>query len=105
MYAAGDIVDFPVKQGGVAAQLADVAATSISSLVGADVQAVPFDPVLRGLLLTGDQDRALRFEAGAVTTVGAEEQGKIASRYLAPFLADIAGKDIANLTTGASSQR
>ena len=39
MYAAGDIVDFPVKQGGVAAQLADVAATSISSRVGAAVQA------------------------------------------------------------------
>ena len=90
MYAAGDIVDFPVKQGGVAAQLADVAATSISSLAGAAVQAVPFDPVLRGLLLTGDPDRALRFEAGGVTTVGAHEQGKIASRYLAPFLADSA---------------
>ena len=46
--------------------------------------------MLRGLLLTGDQDRALRFEAGGVTTVGAEEQGKIASRYLSPFLADSA---------------
>ena len=105
VYAAGDIVDFPVKQGGIAAQLADVAAMSISSLAGADVRAVPFDPVLRGLLLTGDADRAVRFEAGGVSTVGAHEQGKIASRYLTPFLADGAGKDIANVTTGASSQR
>ena len=86
VYAAGDIVDFPVKQGGIAAQLADVAATSISSLVGADVQAVPFEPVLQGLLLTGDPDRSLRFEAGGGLSVGAEEHGKIAARYLAPFL-------------------
>ena len=90
VYAAGDIVDFPVKQGGVGAQLADVAATAISSRAGAAVQAEPFDPVLGGLLLTGDPDRALRFEAGGVTTVGAHEQGKIASRYLAPFLAETA---------------
>ena len=44
MYAAGDIVDFPVKQGGIATQLADVAAPSISSTVGADVEAERFDP-------------------------------------------------------------
>lgn len=86
VYAAGDIVDFPVKQGGIAAQLADVAAASISSIVGADVQAVPFEPVLHGLLLTGDPDRPLRFEPGGALYVGAEAQGKIAGRYLAPFL-------------------
>ena len=86
VYAAGDIVDFPVKQGGIAAQLADVAATSIASLVGADVQAVPFEPVLEGLLLTGDPDRSLRFEPGGVLNFSAEQQGKIAGRHLAPFL-------------------
>jgi sulfide:quinone oxidoreductase len=86
VYAAGDIVDFPLKQGGIAAQLADVAATSIASLVGADVQAVPFEPVLRGLLLTGDPDRSLGFEPSGVRTAGAAKQGKIAGRYLAPFL-------------------
>jgi hypothetical protein len=32
------------------------------------------------------------------------EQAKIASRYLAPFLGDHA-RDIANLTTGVSTQR
>ena len=86
VYAAGDIVDFPVKQGGIAAQLADVAAASISSLVGADVQAAPFEPEPRGMLLTGDSDRSLRFEPGHVRDVGAEQRGKIAGRYLAPFL-------------------
>ena len=86
MYAAGDIVDFPVKQGGIAAQLADVAATAISSLVGADVQAAPFEPELRGLLLTGDSGRSLRLEPGHVADAGAELRGKIAGRYLAPFL-------------------
>ena len=87
VYAAGDIVDFPVKQGGIAAQLADVAATSIASRVDPDVQAVPFEPVLRGLLLTGDPERSLRFEPGGALNAGAEQQGKIAGRYLAPFLA------------------
>jgi len=87
VYAAGDIVDFPVKQGGIAAQLADVAATSIASRVGAAVEEMAFEPVLRGLLLTGDPDRALRFEPGGVLDVGAQQQGKIAGRYLAPFLA------------------
>jgi sulfide:quinone oxidoreductase len=86
VYAAGDIVDFPVKQGGIAAQLADVAAASIASRVGADVPAVPFEPELRGLLLTGDPDHSLRFEPGAVLDAGGEQQDKIAGRYLAPFL-------------------
>ena len=86
VYAAGDIVDFPVKQGGIATQLADVAARSISSIVGADVEAEPFHPVLRALLLTGDPDRSLLFEPDRVLTVGKEQHGKIAGRYLAPFL-------------------
>lgn len=86
VYAAGDVVDFPVKQGGIAAQLADVAATSIASLVGADMRPVAFEPVPRGLLLTGDPDRSLQFEPGCVLSVSTEQHGKIAGRYLAPFL-------------------
>jgi sulfide:quinone oxidoreductase len=88
VYAAGDVVDLPVKQGGVAAELADVVATSISALVGAEVEAVPFEPVLRGLLLTGDPDRSLWLEPSGVLNVRANQRGKIAGHYLAQFLTE-----------------
>ena len=57
VYAAGDITTFPVKQGGLAAQQADVAAEAIAAEAGADVTPRPFHPVLRGLLLTGKEPR------------------------------------------------
>jgi sulfide:quinone oxidoreductase len=52
VYAAGDITTFPVKQGGLAAQQADVAASVIAAAAGAKVAPEPFEPVLRGLLLS-----------------------------------------------------
>ena len=99
MYAAGDIVDFPVKQGSIATQLADVAATSIASRAGADVRPEPFRPVLRGVLLTGDRPRYLRRELSgegeSVAVVGREAlwwpPAKITGRYLTPFLASFSG--------------
>jgi sulfide:quinone oxidoreductase len=51
VWAAGDGTSFPIKQGGLAAQQADAAATAIAAHLGADVFAEPFRPVLRGLLL------------------------------------------------------
>jgi sulfide:quinone oxidoreductase len=51
VWAAGDGTDFPIKQGGLAAQQAGAAAASIAVALGADVRAEPFRPVLRGLLL------------------------------------------------------
>jgi sulfide:quinone oxidoreductase len=53
VYAAGDAIDYPVKQGGLAAQQADAAAESIAARLGAELEPRPFRPVLRGLLLTG----------------------------------------------------
>jgi sulfide:quinone oxidoreductase len=53
VYAAGDAIAYPIKQGGLAAQQADAAAESIAARLGADVDPEPFRPVLRGLLLTG----------------------------------------------------
>src|SRR5690348_12192101 len=53
VWAAGDGIAFPIKQGGLAAQQADAAAESIAALAGADVEPKPFHPVLRGMLLTG----------------------------------------------------
>ena len=54
VYAAGDITSFPVKQGGIATQQADAAASSIAARFGAEVEPTPFRPVLRGLMLSGE---------------------------------------------------
>ncbi len=65
VYAAGDCTAFPLKQGGIAAQQADAAAQSIAAALGADTIPRPFTPVLRGLLLTGDEPSYFRAYPGA----------------------------------------
>jgi sulfide:quinone oxidoreductase len=98
VYAAGDATTFPVKQGGLAAQQADAAAETIAAAAGADVTPKPFDPVLRGLVL-GSSPLFLRSELGggrgARSQAAAEPlwwpAGKIAARYLSPYLAEHAG--------------
>lgn len=95
VYAAGDATDFPLKQGGIAAQQADAAAEAIAAELGGDLEPAPFRPVLRGLLLTGRAPRYLRAEVlagGASRSSAAEEAiwwppAKIAGRRLGPFLA------------------
>jgi sulfide:quinone oxidoreductase len=92
VFAAGDLTDFPVKQGGLATQQADAAAESIAAAAGAHVDPEPFAPVLRGLMLTGLTPRFMRAELGRLeSTVDTEPlwwpPGKIAGRHLGPFLA------------------
>jgi sulfide:quinone oxidoreductase len=92
VYAAGDLSQFPLKQGGTATQQADAAASSIAADAGGAVKPEPFRPVLRGLLLTGLVPRFLRAEAtGAYSVVDTEPlwwpPAKIVGRYLTPFLA------------------
>jgi sulfide:quinone oxidoreductase len=53
VFAAGDATDFPVKHGGIGSQQADTAAAAIAYLAGATAEHDPFQPVLRGVLLTG----------------------------------------------------
>ena len=53
VWAAGDDTDFPLKQGGIATQQADVAARAIAARAGVSVEVEPFRPLLRGILLTG----------------------------------------------------
>jgi sulfide:quinone oxidoreductase len=96
VYAAGDATQFPLKQGGIAAQQADVAATDIALRAGSTVEPTPFRPVLRGLLLTGMAARFLRAEPGtAASSIDTEPlwwpPAKIVGRYLAPFLASKLG--------------
>lgn len=92
VWAAGDLTNFPIKQGGLAAQQADAAAQSIAAHAGADIYPSPFKPVLRGLLLTGLTPRYLRAEPGAEQFAFDTEPlwwppAKIVGRYLGPFLA------------------
>jgi sulfide:quinone oxidoreductase len=99
LYAAGDITNFPVKQGGIATQQADAAAESIAAAVGARITPAPFRPILRGLLLTGASPRFLRRDIaagghGAVTTEPLWwPPTKLVGRQLAPFLAGLAGTE------------
>jgi len=93
VYAAGDGTAFPIKQGGLATQQADAVAETIAAAVGAPIEAEPFRPVLRGMLLTGGDDRFIR---NPIAGGDGEPQvashalwwppSKIAGRYLAPFL-------------------
>ena len=55
VFAAGDATDFAVKHGGISAQQADTAAAGIAHLAGVGEAPPPFEPVLRGMLLTGQK--------------------------------------------------
>jgi sulfide:quinone oxidoreductase len=95
IYAAGDITAFPGKQGGIATEQADAVAEMLASEAGADITPRPFEPVLRGVLMTGADDRFLRADlAGGRGNTGAADTqalwwppAKISGRYLAPYLA------------------
>ena len=95
IYAAGDVTASSIKQGGIATQQADAVASAIAARFGAPVEATPFRPVLRGMLLTGDGARFMRAEVsggrGDRAEVSSEvlwwPEGKIAGRHLSPYLA------------------
>ena len=97
VYAAGDSTAFPVKQGGIAAQQAVAVAQSIAAQAGADITPEPFDPLLRGLLLTGAEEQFLRTDlrGGKGPTSSVAEQplwwppSKLAALYLTPYLAQL----------------
>jgi sulfide:quinone oxidoreductase len=99
VFAAGDITSFSIKQGGIATQQAVVAAEAIAVLAGATLVPHPFRPVLRGLLLTGEEPAYLRRDLGEGGD-GDWASGvpiwwpptKIVGRRLTPFLASIAGE-------------
>lgn len=91
VHAVGDIAAHAVKQGGLAAQQADVAAAVIAAEAGADVRPRPYRPLLRGVLLTGGEARHLRHDPAGASDAADEllwwPPGKIAGRHLAPYLA------------------
>jgi sulfide:quinone oxidoreductase len=97
VYAAGDLTTFPIKQGGLAAQQADVAAHTLAQELGAPVKQVRTPQVLRARLVGGEQPLFLRTEfdwRGNPTNAALEGAGdeqaastaKVLGRYLVPYL-------------------
>jgi sulfide:quinone oxidoreductase len=95
VWAAGDATNFPIKQGGVAAQLAVTAASSIAALAGIELDVRPFAPVLDGVLMTGGTERHMRYRPASDTGGGESSftevprgahPPKIVTRYLEPQL-------------------
>jgi sulfide:quinone oxidoreductase len=100
IFAAGDATDFAVKHGGVAAQQADAAASTIAALAGARVTPEPFHPVIRGQLLTDSKPLYLTSRIVNTRIMGGQGSSseitdtptwspgaEITAKYLAPYLA------------------
>jgi len=103
VYAAGDGTDFPVKLGGLAAEMADAAAEHIAARAGADIEPQPFVPILRGKLLTGAEPRSIR--GGETSSAAADHvlwwpPAKVAARHLAPVLAGEPGEVLLDIEPG-----
>jgi sulfide:quinone oxidoreductase len=90
VYAVGDLASQGLKQGGLAAQQADVAAAVIAAAAGAVVETQPFAPTLRGLLVTGDPIQYLRHDGDGSSEVSEDPlwwpPGKIFARHLGPYI-------------------
>jgi sulfide:quinone oxidoreductase len=101
VYAAGDVTSFPVKQGGLATQQADLIAHGIAERCGVPVRAPRVERVLRARLLGGEHPLFLRVkldEYGQPTAASVQHvehrtiadpedaPGKVFARYLTPFL-------------------
>ena len=100
VYAAGDAIDFPVKQGGLAAQQADSVAEHVAARYGADVEPAPLRPTLRGMLFSGGEPLYMRSNVpGADPDVPGAwyplwwPPTKVAGRYLGPYLFERGGED------------
>jgi sulfide:quinone oxidoreductase len=94
LFAVGDATAGPYKQGGLAAQQADMVAEQIAWQLGAEHPPRPYRPVMRGLLRTADGPRYLRAEPpGEPTSAEVSDQclwwpaSKVAARWLTPWLA------------------
>lgn len=93
VWAAGDATARPLKQGGLAAQQAEVAARSVAAELGAHIAPVPYRPALRGVLLTGRAPSYLRHSTASSVPSAASARplwsapGKVADGRVARYLA------------------
>ncbi|HET9102181.1 MAG TPA: FAD-dependent oxidoreductase [Solirubrobacteraceae bacterium] len=83
VWAAGDATDYPIRHGGVAAQLADtVAAGVLAALTGA-AEPCAFAPTLEAVLLTGGHARGVEPRRGLERLLTrTPAQAKVSARYL-----------------------
>src|SRR5215207_9731305 len=93
VWAVGDMTSWPLKQGGLAAQQADIAAADIAARVaGAAVRVRPFKPKLQGMLLTGEDPLFLERRPHAPPSSEASSAflwwpvQKVAGHHLGPYL-------------------
>lgn len=95
VYAAGDATWYPIKHGGIAAQQADVVAATIAARAGMGTLPEPLRPVIRGMLLTGDDAVYLsaepvgdgQFRSTVSDVCPWDPPTKIVARHLGPYLA------------------
>jgi sulfide:quinone oxidoreductase len=100
IYAAGDATDFPIKHGSLAALQADTIALTIAAVAGAPVDLAPYRPEIRGMLLTGAQPLFLSaqlvagrgFHSEITDTPTWSPATKVAAKYLAPYLDQLAAQ-------------
>ena len=121
VYAAGDLTTFPIKQGGLAAQQADVVAHTLAEQLGVPVKQVRAPHVLRARLIGGERPVFLRTEfdwSGHPTKSALEGAGdeqaasaaKVLGRYLVPYLetretlSDGAGRGRTHAASGRGSE-
>jgi sulfide:quinone oxidoreductase len=93
VWAVGDMTTRPLKQGGLAAQQADVAAADIAAqIAGSDVDVHPYQPKLQGMLLTGADPLYLQRDPHAPVSSEASSQPlwwppqKVVGAHLGPYL-------------------
>ena len=96
VWAVGDMTTRPLKQGGLTAQQADVAAADIAAQVaGVDIDVRPYKPKLQGLLLTGAEPVFLERRPHAPPASEASDEflwwppHKVVGRHLGPYLESI----------------
>ena len=97
VFAAGDAANYPIKHGGLGAQMADAAAAAIAVLAGQKTQAPPFNPVIRGKLLTGSHPiymsarplGAESFESTVYDKPPWAADEKVVAEELGPYLATL----------------
>lgn len=86
VYAAGDGTTVPVKQGGIATQLADTIAETLAQRAGADVHPRPFRAEIQGRLLVGGGVQPLPPTGDGPAFEPLDAAVKVQGRYLSRWL-------------------
>jgi sulfide:quinone oxidoreductase len=94
VYAAGEVTQLAIKHGGLASRQADAASESIAALAGTSLTPKPFEPMIRGMLVTGDKPLYFSADVSGGDWLNSDVSHRptwspaatIAAKYLAPAL-------------------